>query len=218
MDRPEDGAYEELRSAIATGRLQPNERLVEADLASAFGVGRAAVRTALVRLEQDGIVERERHRGARVRLVSEAEAIEILEARAVLEGIAAAYAARHATDADVRALEGMVDELARCVEHGDLLRYSEGNVGLHRAIGELARHGTVSRLTAMLDAQNVRHQFRTILAPGRPRRSLEEHVEIVAAIARRDPDAAEEAMRRHLENVACALRELSPRTATALTG
>ena len=63
--RPED----ELRDAIVSGRLQPNERLVEIDLAQTLGVGRSAVRTALARLEQEGLVEHERHRGARVRLI-----------------------------------------------------------------------------------------------------------------------------------------------------
>lgn len=209
MPGTEGSAYEELRTAITTGRLQPNERLVEADLAQAFGVGRTAVRTALVRLEQDGIVERERHRGARVRLVTEEEAIEILEARAALEGVAAAHAARNATAADVEELERLVREMAEQLDRADLLGYSDSNVALHRRIGAISRHGTVSRLTGMLDAQNVRHQFRTILAPGRPGRSLAEHREIVAAIARRDAEAAEAAMRRHLRNVAEALRLLA---------
>jgi DNA-binding GntR family transcriptional regulator len=216
MPRPEDGAYEELRAAITTGRLQPNERLVEADLASAFGVGRAAVRTALVRLEQDGIVEREPHRGARVRLVTESEAVEILEARAVLEGLAAACAARNASQEDVDGLESLVGRMAERVECGDLLGYSDCNVALHRRIGGIARHATVSRLTGMLDAQNVRHQFRTILAPGRPERSLAEHREIVAAISRHDPDGAESAMRRHLGNVSEALRALASEPASRL--
>ena len=54
------------------------------------------MRTALARLEQEGLVEHERHRGARVRLVDEREAVEILEARAVLEGLAARQAATRA--------------------------------------------------------------------------------------------------------------------------
>src|SRR6185312_3336921 len=68
--RSPDEAYRALHDAIVCGRLQPNERLVEADLGEALGVGRAAIRTALVRLEQEGLVERERNRGARVRLIS----------------------------------------------------------------------------------------------------------------------------------------------------
>ncbi|MBO0685666.1 MAG: GntR family transcriptional regulator, partial [Candidatus Dormibacteraeota bacterium] len=76
---PEDG-YQRLREEILTGTFQPNERLVEAALGETFGMPRAVVRMALIRLEQEGLVERERYRGARVRLVSEDEAVEILEA------------------------------------------------------------------------------------------------------------------------------------------
>ena len=95
--RPED----RLREAIVTGRLQPNERLIESDLATAMGVSRTVVRTALARLEHEGLVEHERHRGARVRLVDEGEAVEILQTRAVLEGLAARLAAERATRRDV---------------------------------------------------------------------------------------------------------------------
>src|SRR5581483_9392123 len=91
--------YHRLREAIIRGDLAPNQRLVEADMSSAFRMPRAAVRTALVRLEHEGLVEREPHRGARVRLVSEQEAVEILQARAALEGLAARQAALNITPA-----------------------------------------------------------------------------------------------------------------------
>ena len=61
--------YEDLRKAIVSGELLPGERLLEEDLSAKLGLGRAAVRMALVRLEHDGLVEHERHRGARVRPV-----------------------------------------------------------------------------------------------------------------------------------------------------
>src|SRR5271154_6604206 len=96
--------YEVLRKAIVNGELLPGERLVEEDLSARLGLGRAAVRMALVRLEHDGLVQRERHRGATVRRVSESEAVEILEARAALEGLAARHAARNADDVAVAEL------------------------------------------------------------------------------------------------------------------
>ena len=74
--------YEQLRAAIVSGELQPNERLVEADLSARLGAGRSAVRTALTRLAQEGLIEQERNRGARVRKIGKEEAIQIYEARA----------------------------------------------------------------------------------------------------------------------------------------
>jgi DNA-binding GntR family transcriptional regulator len=202
---PEDG-YAALRAAIVEGRLQPNERLVEASLTRTLGIGRAGVRTALARLEQEGLVEHERHRGARVRLVDEREAVEILEARAVLEGLAVRHAAANAGPADVADLESILADMRDRLGRGDLLGASDRNADLHARLAEIAAHATVSRLISSLKSQLVRFQYRTVLLPGRTERSFAEHAAIVAAVAAADPAAAETAMRVHLDNVAAALR------------
>jgi DNA-binding GntR family transcriptional regulator len=200
-----DDGYTLLRQAILSGELLPNERLVELDLSERFEIGRAAIRTALARLEQDGIVEREPFRGARVRLIPASEAVEILEARAVLEGLAARKAATNATGKDVAALRAILKRMDAKFKAGDLLGGSEINTELHRTIIQIAKHSAAARLIEGLQAQNIRHQFRTILVPGRAVRSLEEHEAIVEAIASRDGDAAERAMRLHLSHVVEAL-------------
>lgn len=198
--------YEDLRAAIVNGELLPGERLIEEELSARLGLGRAAVRMALVRLEHDGLVQRERHRGARVRRVSDAEAIEILEARAALEGLAARHAALDADDAAVDRLREIIAEMRRLREEGDLIALSNANARLHATILEASGHETAKRLSRALSSQIVRFQYRTVLMPGRPDASLAEHAGIVDAIAARDPDAAEQAMQRHLLHVAEALR------------
>jgi DNA-binding GntR family transcriptional regulator len=201
-ERPEDL----LRAAIVAGRLLPNERLVEADLTRRFGVGRSAVRTALARLEHEGLVELEPHRGARVRLVSVPEAIEILQARGALEGLAAQRAARHASDADIAELRAILAEMRGLLDAGDLLKASDANAVLHRRLLEIGGHATANRLIDALRSQLVRFTYRTILVPGRSERSFAEHTAIVDAVAARDGAAAEQVMRRHLSHVADALR------------
>jgi DNA-binding GntR family transcriptional regulator len=202
--------YRTLRDEIMSGRLSPNERLVEADLVDRYGSSRAAVRTALVRLEQDRVVVREPHRGARVRMVSEAEAVEILESRAALEGLAAGHAALRASDRQIAHLRRIADQMVALHGVGDLLAMSETNAELHRLVLRASGHETVQHLAAGLKSQMVRFQYRTILATGRASESLAEHEAIVAAIAARDADGAERAMRYHLGNVARALRERGP--------
>ena len=204
-----DEGYERLHQAILLGDFQPNERLIEMDLAQLYNVGRAAIRTALARLEQDGLVEREPNRGARVRAISEEEAVETLEARAVLEGLAARYAARNVTDADIADLRAIVGEMEARLAEGDLLGISEGNTRLHSRLLQIANNKTVARLIERLHAQHIRSQFRLILVPGRPPRSVAEHRAIVEAVASRDPDAAEAAMRSHLANTVETLRTLT---------
>jgi DNA-binding GntR family transcriptional regulator len=200
--RPED----RLREAIVTGRFQPRERLVENDLTRVLGVGRSAVRTALARLEHEGLVEHERHRGARVRLVGVQEAVEILEARAVLEGLAAGHAASRATPEDVEGLRGILYEMRQRLDAGDLFGASDQNAVLHRRLLEISGHLTAVRLIATLKFQLVRFQYRTIMLPGRSERSFGEHTAIVDAVAAGDSGGAQAAMRTHLSHVAEALR------------
>jgi DNA-binding GntR family transcriptional regulator len=203
-------AYEQLREAIVGGTLQPNERLVEADLTGRFHASRSAVRTALVRLAQEGLVEHERNRGAKVRLIGEEEAAEILESRMVLEGLAARYAAKNATKADAAELRAIVKEMRSLLNAGDLLGASDLNATLHARLLEIAGNRTVSRLVGALSSQLVRFQYRTILLPGRAEQSHAEHRAIVAAVAKGDPDAAEQAVRDHLSHVVDALRARTP--------
>ncbi len=202
IGEPEDA----LREAIVAGRLQPNERLVETELTRTLGVGRSAVRTALARLEQEGLVEHKRHRGARVRLVDVPEAVEILEARAVLEGLAVRYAATRAKPHDLADLQRILAEMRRRFDDGDLLGVSDENAVLHRRLLAIAGHAAAARLILGLKSQLVRFQYRTILLPGRSEESFAEHSAIVEAVTRGAPQAAEAAMRTHLSRVAEALR------------
>jgi DNA-binding GntR family transcriptional regulator len=201
----DDDGYLRLREAIVRGELAPNQRLVEADMSNAFRMPRAAVRTALVRLEHEGLVEREPHRGARVRLVSEQEAVEIRQARASLEGLAAREAAMRITKATAAEVRAVLARQRAALGGQDLLGASDVNAELHAKIVDLSGHTTAQRLIRSLNSQMVRFQFRTILIPGRPTQSLEEHAAIVEAVTAGEAEKAERAMRRHLTNVAKAL-------------
>jgi DNA-binding GntR family transcriptional regulator len=191
----------QLREAIVSGQFQPNERLVEVDLARRLGTGRTSIRAALVRLEQEGLVTREPNRGARVRLVSDREAIEIEQVRIALELLMVRLAAERAKPADLEDLRATLLEMRQQLDLGDPIGYSELNARFHQRIWTIADHGTASALLAMLKSQSLRFQFRTILRPGRTEQSLEEHRAIVEALSAHDADACEQAMTRHLSHV-----------------
>jgi DNA-binding GntR family transcriptional regulator len=197
-----NSSYDALRAAIVRGDIAPNARLVEADVSTSFDMSRGAVRTALIRLEEEGLVVREPHRGARVRQVSDDEAVEILQARAVLEGLAVRQTAGRIDDAGIERLQGFLSRQRTLLEQGDLLGASDTNADLHSALLELSGHGTAQRLIRTLNSQTVRYQYRTILIPGRSAASVAEHSAIVEAVTAGKPDEAEAAMRRHLFNVA----------------
>ncbi len=112
---------DKLRDEILEGVFPPGDRLVELNLGRRYGVGRAAVRAALVVLDSEGLVEREANRGATVRRISVEEAIEIAEARGMLEGLIARCAADNATEKERDELRAILAEMHRVVDAGDQL-------------------------------------------------------------------------------------------------
>ena len=198
--------YHRLRQAIVSGQLHPNERLTESALAERLHTGRTAVRAALVRLDQEGLVQLERNRGARVRHISDREALEIEEVRAALEGLLARRAATQITADGLRELRRMIEEMRDHVEKGDSIGYSELNSAFHQHIWAAADHPTAARIVGSLKSQGIRFQFQTALRPGRAQRSLREHEAIFDALKAHDPDGAETAMRDHLAEVVDTLR------------
>jgi DNA-binding GntR family transcriptional regulator len=214
----EPDAYAALHSAIVSGALSPGERLIEEELAERLGYSRGAVRGAIMRLNHEGLVVRERNHGARVRRFTVEEAVEILEARAALESLAAGYAALRRSDDEAAELESLVADMERLQRDGELLAMSERNAGMHRRILEISRHDVARDICARLHSQVVRFQFRTVLAPGRSSKSLAEHQAIVRAIRVGDRPAAEQAMRRHLTNVSAVLAEVAGTRVEYLAG
>jgi DNA-binding GntR family transcriptional regulator len=198
-----------IREAITDGEFVPNQRLVEADLSERFGASRGSVRTALLELSAEGLVERVQNRGARVRAISLTEAIEITEVRMALEGLCAAKAAVRLTDENRDQLRHIGSAMQEAVRSGDLLGYSELNRRLHALIRELGGQSTARAVLERLRGQNVRHQFRLALHPGRAAVSLPQHLEIIDALCAGDAEAAEGAVRQHLRSVIDTLPEVS---------
>jgi DNA-binding GntR family transcriptional regulator len=198
-----------LRMAIVHGELPPGQRLVENDLAQRFETSRGAVREALVLLENEGLVARQRNRGAWVRPVSLSEALEITEVRAVLEGLCAAKAATSLTARDRRELKAIGTAMQNAVKQGDIIRYNATSQQVHLRIREIAGQNTASEMLDRLRYQSVRYQFSVALLPGRPAEGLKEHLAVIDAVTSGSADIAEQRMREHLVSVMGALRQLS---------
>jgi DNA-binding GntR family transcriptional regulator len=201
-----ESVTDRLREEILTSRLAPGERLVELQLASRLGESRATIRMALIELGKEGLVVRESNRGATVRRVSLAEAIQIAEARAVLEGLVAANAARRATGNDRKELRQLIKAMHRAVNSGELMEYSNLNAKFHRTLQNVSQHAIANDLVRNLRDRGASHQYRLALVPGRAEQSLKEHGRIADAVITGDDAMADEAMRAHLGSVVAALR------------
>lgn len=205
-DMPTGSVTDELRRDILDGRFEPGDRLLEVPLSRHYACGRAAVRSALVELTAEGLVEREANRGATVRRISITEAIQITEARAALEGLIAAHAARNATDDERTELREIVDDMRVAVGHDRARDYSDLNARFHGQLREMSGHTVAAQLVANLRNRASHHQYRLALMPGRPNESLEQHAAIADAVFAGDESAAAAAMDAHLRSVIDVLR------------
>lgn len=196
-----DSITDDLRRDILDGRFEPGDRLLEVALAAEYQCGRSSVRSALVELATEGLVEREANRGASVRRITVTEAIQITEARAALEGLIAAEAARHASDADRDELRGIIDDMRAAVRDDRSRDYSELNVVFHRRLREMSGHKIAAELVANLRNRAAHHQYRLSVMPGRSSESLGQHAAIAEAVIAGDDTTAAAAMNDHLTSV-----------------
>ena len=195
-----------IRQALASGDMVPGQRLVEQELSETFQVTRSSVREALQELAAEGLVELIPHRGARVRVISVEDAVQITECRAALEGLCARRAATRATDEDRAELRGIGDAMREAVDRGELDAYSALNRRLHERVARVSGQEVAESLLGRLNAQMVRYQFRLAARPGRPAQSLPQHLAIIDAVVSGDPDAAQRAAQAHLDSVIAQLR------------
>lgn len=201
-----EAVTDELRHDILSGRFEPGDRLLEVQLAEQYSCGRAAVRSALVALTAEGLVEREENRGATVRRITISEAIQITEARSVLESLIAAQAARNATAEEHAELLDIIEQMRSAVTTTDGKAYSELNAVLHRRLREVSGHAIAAQLVANLRDRAAHHQYRLAVMPGRSADSLKQHAAIVDAVVAQDERAAAKAMTAHLQSVIDVLR------------
>ncbi len=191
---------------IRNGELKRGEQLPPQDvMAKSLGVSRTALREALKELSYRGIIASRHGHGTFIcdRMVAEGET---LEARLIMEPEIASLATRRGSERELRDLREMCAVMAKQVEAGDSLAFSGHDLHFHSAIAAMSHNQALSMLLAsvrdmMLHQQNVVH-----VIPGTMERAYIFHLEIVEAMANRQAEAAEMAMRRHLEDVITTLR------------
>lgn len=188
-------AYSLILEAIDVGDFRPGDRLVESDLAERFGVSRTPIREALQRLETQSLLARD-GRSLIVASLDHNQLSELYLVRTELEGLAARLAARHAAVEEVNVLRQMVEEDHALV--GDPAALSKANRRFHKMI-HLASHNRYLVQQLDLVHRSMALMATTSLAvEGRGEIALAEHQAIVDAIAARDEEAANAALKSHI--------------------
>jgi GntR family transcriptional regulator, transcriptional repressor for pyruvate dehydrogenase complex len=205
----------QVQDIIRDGLLRPGDMLPpERELAEMLHVSRGSLREAILALESMGLVEPRHGEGTVVRDLSAAPLVnqlsamlvqkralvgELLEFRLMIEPTLAARAAANATKEEIANLEEILNRQQAKVDQGELAIDEDSK--FHYAIAQAARNSVVLKvLDVFMDYLRDSREL-SLQVEGRPQRSLNSHRRILNAIARKNPAAAEMAMRKHISTV-----------------
>lgn len=188
--------HEAIKSAIRDGALKAGQRIRERDVAHWLGVSRTPVREAFKMLHAQGVLSEAAGDGLVVTTLSEDEGRELYRVWADMEALAARYAARHASVADIRVLR----DVSECWDANlGVQALGALNQRFHQAIHAAAHNRYISRALNAIDDSLALLGLNTYTIPGRPAEAGREHLAIVRAISKREPEAAFAAANAHIE-------------------
>jgi DNA-binding GntR family transcriptional regulator len=190
-------AYAVLREAIVSNALKPGTRLRADDLAKQLGVSKTPVREALRKLQAEDLVTMQPGNALTVKSISEEQLFEIYYTREALEGMAARLAAENAGQIELAKLRAIHDEMKAPGAAGNLKQFRHLSGEFQLALFRAARNETLYRLLKHLQEQIRQFGGTTLTRPGRAKEVVAYAKALVAAIEKRDGDAAEKIAREN---------------------
>ncbi len=198
---------DELRDAIYAGELKPGDRLVERKLAADLGVSHIPVREALARLIEEGLIEKEPRRGARVARLTPRDLEELTSMRIVLEQFVVERVITR-WNPDARALlSAQLDEMASAAP-GDTATLFRQDRAFHETLASLAEHGILSDVSTRLQGRVAAFILATTseLPADQQAAHVHSHQLIIDALDDGDLDAARAVVAEHITQGAARIR------------
>jgi len=195
-----DEAASALREVILKGEFPPGTRLRQIQLATQLGISRTPLREALMKLEQEGLVELLHAGGLRVALLNLDEAVELYDVREVLDGLAARLAAQRIAEQGFRDLKRHLSRMKDCLARQDAHAWFVAHVAFHEGIFRASGNGRLRALSSVVRLSIQRFHPVLLTTPNRLADAYREHREIFEAIRVHDPYASERLARAHIAN------------------
>lgn len=200
-----DEVTDDIRAAILSHQLEPGRKLAEDELAIQVGVSRGPIREALARLEREGLVIIERHKGARVASWTLIDIEEIYSMRGALEELAVEWACKNATQEDLDAMKSIIENWEKMsAKQRTAKKVSLLDLEFHSALFKAAHHARL--LTAWEELRSQMHAFLSYLlfeseTAGSPFRPAwgKDHKKILELIQDKKVPAAKKEIRHHVE-------------------
>jgi DNA-binding FadR family transcriptional regulator len=222
QETPKERVLNELRKRLREQQYEDGRLPPERELASDLSASRRGVRDALAKLEGEGIVWRRQGQGTFTeaqpivgsgdiaKLANRVNPLEIVETRLAIEPMLAVRSALRASLDDIEAMKRIAERALNAKNPSD---YTRADAAFHRKIAETAGNALLLAMFEMVllvrekvDWERVRRYY---FQHDGARRSFDEHSLILRAISARDPPAAGNAMRKHLENVSAVFLEMT---------
>jgi DNA-binding GntR family transcriptional regulator len=195
----EERTYQQLRTAIARGTLEPGARLVGSQLAATLGVSRITVANAIKRLASEGFVLVTPHKEAHVASLDRARIDEMRSIRHALEEFVLKAAAEHISSDAIAHLKEIDANLCRSCERGDLAKYRAYERQFHLGIYEAAHLPLTTAILIDLWDRFEPYRMRRFVITGLRNANYAEHEGIIAALEAHDGDALVKVMRAHVQ-------------------
>lgn len=192
--------YEQVFDALLEQKLAPGTRLSEDKLGQLFGVSRTIIRKVLQRLEYEGVVEIHRNRGASVASATKDQVKQVFAARRTIELAVVEQACAHINEAQIETLRNIIDEEKKAVERDDKGSALRLSGELHLLLAEFCGNEVLSGFARSLISRCslIIAQYGT--TPSKLC-SIDEHFELIDAIAANAPTKAMHLMEVHIKHI-----------------
>jgi DNA-binding GntR family transcriptional regulator len=192
--------YRILKERIIKGDLAQGSKLFEAKIAKQLGVSRTPVREAIRELAAEGFVKISPNQGVEISNISIEDIQEVLQIRAVLEGLAAKFAATKITKEKIKELENFNKNMEKFISKDDISNFIKESEKFHGLILNIYGNNRLVQIRKNLDDQIHRYRSISLNIPGRLKHALEEHKKITEALKQGDLLKADELSKMHIEN------------------
>ena len=194
-----DAAYEAIKHQIITCKFKPGECINEASVAALLGFGRTPVHQALDRLMLEEMVDVIPRKGVIVKPVILSDVLQMIDVRLVNETYCAQLAAERADDADIKALEAVVEQARKAISDRNIQMMMMLDRDFHLALGHATKNNELAELIRKLNERSLRFWYISFTTPDHHNRFQEQHEAILAAVRNHDANRAAITMRAHVE-------------------
>jgi DNA-binding GntR family transcriptional regulator len=195
-------SYRAVRDAICEGRMPAGERVTQEQVALRLGISRQPVVHAFARLKREGFLIDAGRKGVAVSALTAQQVRALYEVRAQLDALAAGGAATHATEAQLRKLNQLLETGHQALARAKMTQVIEADMAFHKALYAASGNPYIEQTLEEL-WHHLRRAMALVLADHQVRAGLwDEHAAIVQAITKRDAKQAAKLARDHANQAA----------------